>query len=122
MKIPQKLPKQLTIAMIVAGAGAVLLAVTVAIWFLGRHNVAVLNPQGTIADQQRQLIVTATLLMTVIVVPVFALTFGIAWRYRAGNKKARYSPDLADNRWAEAIWWLIPLAILAILAGIVIVS
>ena len=122
MKIPKKMPKQLTVAMIIAGVGAMLLAVVVGAWFLGRHNVAVLNPQGTIADQQRQLILTATLLMSVIVLPVFALTFGIAWRYRAGNKKARYSPDLAGNRWAETIWWIIPMLIIVILAGIVVVS
>ncbi len=75
-----------------------------------------------IADQQRQLILTATLLMSTIVLPVLILTFGIAWRYRASNHKARYSPELAGNRWAETIWWLVPFAIIVVLAGIVIVT
>ena len=122
MKIPENIPKQLKAGMAIALGGATLLAVAIAVWFLGAHNLAVLNPKGTIADQQRQLIITATLLMSVVVLPVFALTFGIAWRYRAGNKKARYSPELSGNRWAEAIWWLIPLAIIMVLAGIVVVS
>jgi cytochrome o ubiquinol oxidase subunit 2 len=60
--------------------------------------------------------------MALIVVPVFALTFGIAWRYRATNKKARYSPELSGNKVAETAWWLIPLAIITVLAGIVVVT
>ncbi len=96
----------------VAGVG------TIATLYLGAHNIAVLNPKGTIADQQRQLMTTAVLLMAVVVVPVFALAFGIAWRYRAGNTKAKYSPDLAGNRWAETVWWLVPIAIICALAVI----
>ncbi len=117
-----KIPKQFKLASIIVGIAITLLVLSAAAWFLSTHNVAVLNPAGTIADQQRRLIITATLLMAIVVLPVFALTFGIAWRYRAGNKKARYSPELSGNRWAEAIWWLIPLAIITVLAGIVIVT
>lgn len=117
-----KFPKRLKVAIIIAAIGAAALVIGAATWFISTHNVAVLNPAGSIAAEQRQLIMTATLLMAIVVLPVFALTFGIAWRYRAGNKKAKYSPELAGNRWAEAIWWLIPLAIIAILAGIVIIT
>lgn len=117
-----KFPKQLKIVIVIAAIGAATLTIAAATWFIATHNVAVLNPAGTIADQQRNLIWTATLLMAIVVLPVFGLTFGIAWRYRASNKKARYSPELAGNRWAEAVWWLIPFAIIAILAGIVVVT
>jgi cytochrome o ubiquinol oxidase subunit 2 len=115
-------PKQLKIILIVGGIVVTFGAVTAAVWFVSNHNVAVLNPQGTIADQQRQLLVTAVLLMAIVVLPVLALTFGIAWRYREGNKKAKYSPELSGNKWAEAAWWLVPFAIISVLAGIVIVS
>jgi cytochrome o ubiquinol oxidase subunit 2 len=60
--------------------------------------------------------------MAIVVLPVLAMTFAIAWRYRASNKKAHYSPELAGNRWAEAAWWLIPLAIITVLATIVVVT
>lgn len=115
-------PKQLKILLIVGGSIVTLGMVAAATWFVGNHNVAVLNPQGTIADQQRQLLITSVLLMAIVVVPVLALTFGIAWRYREGNKKAKYSPELSGNKWAEAIWWLIPFAIISVLASIVVVS
>ncbi len=115
-------PKQLKVLLITGGILVTLAAVAAAIWFISNHNIAVLNPMGTIADQQRQLLTTSVLLMALVVIPVFVLTFGIAWRYRAGNKKATYSPELTGNKWAEAIWWLIPFAIIVVLAGMVIVS
>jgi cytochrome o ubiquinol oxidase subunit 2 len=117
-----KFPKQLKIAIIAVAGIITASAIAATAWFISTHNVAVLNPAGTIADQQRRLIIIATLVMAIVVVPVFALTFGIAWRYRASNKKAKYSPELSGNRWAEVIWWLIPFAIITVLAGIVIAT
>lgn len=96
-----------------------LVIILVAVVWLSGANIAVLNPQGLIAHKQRDLIIVATLLMMIVVVPVYILTFGIAWKYRASNKKAKYSPDLDGNKLAEAVWWLIPLAIITILGGII---
>lgn len=76
------------------------------------HSFPVLDPKGTVAAQQKHLIINVTLLMLVVVIPVFVLTFFIAWKYRAGNKKARYMPEWDNNRAAEVTWWLIPLAII----------
>lgn len=93
-----------------------LLAIT---WnFFATAEIDVLQPQGTIANQQRDLLVIATLLMLIVVIPVYILTFAIAWKYRASNTKAKYSPNLTGNRKAEAVWWGIPMAIIAILAVI----
>ncbi|HEX7259876.1 MAG TPA: ubiquinol oxidase subunit II [Candidatus Saccharimonadia bacterium] len=86
--------------------------------FLAAHPVAVLDPRGLIASEQRNLIVVTTLLMLLIVVPVFGMTFGIAWKYRAGNTKARYTPDWDHSRVAETLWWGIPSVIIVILAVI----
>ena len=60
--------------------------------------------------------ITATLLMLIVVIPVFALTIFIAWRYRAGNKEARYTPDWDHNRLIEFSWWAIPTIIITGLA------
>ncbi len=95
-----------------------LIVLAVFTFLLNGKNISVLNPQGTIADKQRDLIVIATLLMLIVVIPVYILTFAIAWRYRASNKKAKYSPNLAGNRLAETIWWGVPMMIIAILATI----
>lgn len=102
------------IAMIVSAV--VLGLVALLIW--QSSNIAILNPKGAIASQQRDLIVAATLLMLIVVVPVFILTFAIAWKYRATNTKARYSPNWDHSRKLETLWWAVPCAIIAVLAVI----
>ena len=92
--------------------GAVLLAG----FFIRSRDAAIFNPQGVIASQQRDLIVFALLLSLVVVIPVFVLTFFIAWHYREGNHKAQYSPNWDHSRWPETIWWGIPLTLILILS------
>lgn len=92
---------------IIAGFGAFLL--------LNGKNIAVLNPQGIIADKQKDLMIFATLLGMVVVVPVFIMLFAFAWKYRESNTKARYTPEADGNRLIEWIWWGIPLIIITVL-------
>lgn len=84
--------------------------------FTLRTEMIVLTPKGLIGIEQRNLLVIATLLMLIVVIPVFALTFWIVWRYREGNKKATYSPDWGHSTLAEIIWWGVPCVIIVILS------
>lgn len=82
-------------------------------------TIAVFNPRGTIASQQRDIIVATLLLSLIVVIPVFVLTFWISWRYREGHKRpAKYSPDWDGNRWIEGVWWAIPMVLIAIISVI----
>lgn len=85
------------------------------------HNIPVLNPQGTIANKERDLIIFTVVLALVIVIPVFVMLFAIVWKYREGNLKAKtkYSPDWDGSRLYETIWWGVPCVIMLIL-GVVI--
>ncbi len=47
----------------------------------GCQKAVVLNPAGDVAAQQGQLVVTATLLMLIIIVPVIFLVCLFAWKY-----------------------------------------
>lgn len=84
-------------------------------WRMGWADVAVLQPAGLIAGRQRDLMLFAALLSLVIIVPVFAMTFWIVWRYREG-KAARYTPEWEGSKRLEAIWWGVPIVIIAILS------
>lgn len=86
------------------------------IFYLAGRDIAVLSPAGTIAEQERDLIVTATLLMMIIVVPVFIFTFVIAWRFRESNSFAKYEPYWDHNRGIEVLWWIVPLLIITVLS------
>ncbi|MGH7218565.1 MAG: ubiquinol oxidase subunit II [Candidatus Microsaccharimonas sp.] len=86
------------------------------------RDIPVLNPSGTIADQQLVLLLITTALGVLVIVPVFILLFVIAWRYRAGNKKAKYEPEMKDNVVLEVIWWGIPVLIIIALSIITHIS
>ena len=81
-------------------------------------SMAILSPRGEIADKQRNLIILTTLMSVLIIVPVFFMTFYFVWKYREGNKKAKYQPDWDHSVLAETIWWTVPLIMILILAGI----
>ncbi len=77
-----------------------------------------LQSSGIIASQEASLIIQATLLMLIVVVPVFVLLFFFAYYYRAGNHKARYSPNWEHAKMDELIWWAIPLEIILVLGAL----
>lgn len=85
--------------------------------FLGT-DIAVLFPKGIIALEERNLLFIIQALMLLVIIPVYILTFVFSWRYRAGNEKATYDPDLVDHRVAEFIWWGFPLVMVVIIAAI----
>jgi cytochrome o ubiquinol oxidase subunit 2 len=58
----------------------------------------------------------ASLLMLIVIIPVFVLTWAFAWRYREGNTKAKHTPDWEHNYIAEYCWWGVPVVIVVILA------
>jgi cytochrome o ubiquinol oxidase subunit 2 len=78
----------------------------------------IFNPQGPVASSERDVIVTTVLIMLVIVVPALVTLYTFAWKYRAGNKNAKYEPDRPHNVRSEIILWLMPAAIIAVLAFI----
>jgi cytochrome o ubiquinol oxidase subunit 2 len=84
----------------------------------GCSKMEVMNPMGPIAAQEKELLITAVLLMLIVVIPVIILTFVIAYKYRASNTKAKYSPEFSHSNKLEAIWWTIPIIIISILASI----
>lgn len=97
--------------------GVVLLAfLSVVIWYLRTHFIPVLQPRGTIGIQERKLIYIGLALAALVVIPVYTMTVMIAWKYRAGNTKARYMPDWDGHRLIEATWWAIPGAIILVLS------
>lgn len=103
------------IALPILLAGAVIAA---GIFYFSQFNVAVLNPQGDIARQQRDLIVFTVILGMFVVIPVFIMLGLFAWKFREGNTKAKYRPNWDGDNRLEAIWWGIPIVIIAILSVI----
>jgi cytochrome o ubiquinol oxidase subunit 2 len=92
--------------------------VIAAVAALRSSSFAVLNPKGEVAQQERNLLIFGTLLSLFVVLPVFAMTIFIAWKYRAGNKRAKYRPDWNHSAIAETVWWVVPIILITILSVI----
>jgi cytochrome o ubiquinol oxidase subunit 2 len=82
----------------------------------------VMKPHGDIAQQQADLIVTSTLLMLLIIVPVIFLTLYFAYRYRQSNTEATYDPDWDHSTRLELVIWGAPLLIIIALGAITWIS
>lgn len=76
----------------------------------------ILDPKGPVAVEQKSLIITATALMLLVVIPVIVMTLFFAWKYRASNKDAVYEPKWSHSTKIELVVWLIPCIIIAFLA------
>lgn len=96
------------------GVGTALLAT-----LLSGCKGGILDPKGPIGADEKSLILTATFLMLLVVVPVIVMTLVFAWKYRASNTAAVYTPKWAHSTKIEVVVWTIPVIIvigLAILA------
>jgi cytochrome o ubiquinol oxidase subunit 2 len=69
----------------------------------------VLDPKGPITSAERQILFNATGIMLAIVIPVMLATLGVAFWFRASNKRAKYQPDFTESGRLELLIWSIPL-------------
>jgi cytochrome o ubiquinol oxidase subunit 2 len=77
-----------------------------------------LDPKGEIGVQEKELIITALVLMLIVVIPVILLTIYFAYRYRASNTQEKYTPEWAHSTKIEFVVWTVPIIIIVILATI----
>lgn len=91
---------------------------TAFLYYIHSTNITILNPKGTIASEQRNLIIVAVGLSLIVVIPVYLLTIFIVWKYRASNTSAKYSPEWDHSRILEFIWWVVPAILITILSVI----
>lgn len=82
------------------------------------RGAGVLDPQGPIASAERLILLNATAIMLVVVLPVIALTLIFAWWYRASNKRAAYSPDWSYSGRVEFVVWSVPAMVVILLGGV----
>lgn len=83
------------------------------IYFFG--DIPILFPKGIIALKERNLLIITQILMLLVVVPVYILTFIFSWKYHAHHSTAKYEPNLKDAVIAEYIWWSFPFIIILII-------
>ena len=80
---------------------------------------SVLDPLGPVGRDDTIILIDATLIMLVIVVPTILLAFWMAWRYRASNTKAEYLPYWSYSGRIEAVVWSIPILTIMFIGGVI---
>lgn len=93
-------------------------AATIATLLLSGCEMVVMNPAGDIAIQQRDLIITSTVLMLLIIIPVIALTLLFAWKYRADKNPKDYDPEWHHSTKLEVVIWSAPVVIILLLGTV----
>ncbi len=94
-----------------ARAGALLATVP-----MSGCTLELLDPKGSVGEQEKHLILIALGVMLLVVVPVIVLTLVFFWRYRESNTAATYSPKWSHSTKIEVVVWTIPVIIVVALA------
>jgi cytochrome o ubiquinol oxidase subunit II len=78
----------------------------------------VLDPQGPVADAERQIMFNALGIMLAIVIPTILATLGVAFWFRSSNRRARYLPDFEYSGRLEMLVWSIPVMTVFLVGGV----
>ncbi|WP_174274065.1 ubiquinol oxidase subunit II [Sphingomonas bacterium] len=81
-------------------------------------GIGVLDPVGPVGGAQRTILFDSVGIMLCVVVPVILGTAGIAWWFRASNRRATYRPDFVYSGRIETMIWGIPFLVVLFLGGI----
>jgi cytochrome o ubiquinol oxidase subunit II len=119
MALPRKEETRVRMFRIRCACAALLVPVTA---MLASCKPVLLNPSGDVAVQQGHLLVVATVLMLLIIVPVILLTLVFAWHYRHSNPQAIYTPDWDHSIQLELVIWAAPLLIIIALGAVTWIS
>jgi cytochrome o ubiquinol oxidase subunit 2 len=82
-------------------------------------DVALLNPTGLIAQEQSHLMIFSVTVLLIVAIPTLFLIYSFAWRYRETSKKTRHDPNRQLSKFSAVGLWVIPIAVLVLLASVV---
>jgi len=78
----------------------------------------VLDPKGQVGIDEKNLIIIATVLMLLVVIPVIVMTLYFSWKYKDTRTHEVYAPKWAHSNKIEAVVWAVPIIIVIILGVI----
>lgn len=95
------------------------IASTTLLLLLAGCSGGVLDPQGPIGAANAKILLNASGIMAMIVVPTIVAVLAFAWWFRAGNTKAHYQPNFVYSGRVEIVVWSIPVLVILFLSGII---
>jgi len=98
----------------------ILLSVISIFVFTSCKNMMLFNSKGPIGEDQMNILVIASILMLIVILPVFAMVIWFSLKYRSSKTPKDYHPEWDSSRTIEWLIWSIPIIIVAILSYITI--
>jgi cytochrome o ubiquinol oxidase subunit 2 len=89
-------------------------------YFMQGRNVALLNPQGYVAEQQLYLFIFTTVLLLIIAVPSIGAIYYMAWKYRKSETNTLYKPEKKHGKGFVFTIWAVPTFFMFVLAGVMV--
>jgi cytochrome o ubiquinol oxidase subunit 2 len=89
-------------------------------YFLKDTNVAQLNPKGSVASEQANLMYVAGAIVLAVAVPTVLLLYFVAWRNRESNSTSTYKPSARNGKAFVFTIWAIPTLAMFVLAIILV--
>jgi cytochrome o ubiquinol oxidase subunit 2 len=97
--------------------GFIVIDILLVLWlFLNRLHLPVLNPAGTIAIHERNIIFFLGGLGLLVIIPIVLFTFFTAFKYREENKKNKYTPNWNKSLKIEIFRWSLMSVVIGIFA------
>jgi cytochrome o ubiquinol oxidase subunit 2 len=84
--------------------------------YVSNHNAQVFNTAGTIAKDEKSIILFSMFLSLFVLVPVYLMLIIFSVKYRESNKSSKYSPNFSHSKAVESVWWGIPTILIIILS------
>jgi cytochrome o ubiquinol oxidase subunit II len=97
---------------------SVLVVVLVGAATLAGCSGGVLDPKGPITAAERQILFNSLGIMLAIVIPTILATLGIAYWFRASNRRARFQPEFTYSGRLELLVWSIPAMTVLLVGGV----
>ncbi|HUB96918.1 MAG TPA: ubiquinol oxidase subunit II [Stellaceae bacterium] len=98
------------------------LVIAAALLVASCRQAGIMDPQGPVGAAEWLLMINATEIMLVVVVPVILMTLWFAWWYRSSNARANHTPDWSYQGSMEFVVWSIPALVVILLGGVTWIS
>jgi cytochrome o ubiquinol oxidase subunit II len=82
-------------------------------------EVALMDPKGPVAAQEKQILIDSVAIMLAIVLPTLAAIAAFAWWFRASNPRAVRRPNFVYSGQVELVVWSIPALTVLLLSGVI---
>lgn len=117
---PKKIPLQKESETRIKKSFLAIFSLIIMLMFSSCSNMSLAQSKGPIGESEYKILIIASVLMLIVILPVFVMAFWFSYKYRASKSDKSYQPDWASSKTIEWLIWSVPILIVVILSYITI--